>query len=437
MRTPKIFKPLRIRDFALLWTGLTVSLLGDGIYLVAIAWQVYELSNAPTALSVVGVAWTVPLVLFILLGGVVSDRFDRRKVMIAGDAVRALAIGTMAALSLAGILELWHVIVLVGVYGAGEAFFGPAYAAIVPDIVPRHLLVEANSLAQFMNPLALRMVGPALGGVAVAALSAGGAFLLDAGSFAFSAAVLLFMRPRPARRAAEVTVRSALRDIGEGFRFVRSQKWLWGTLLAASVSLLAFWGPVEVLVPYVVKNTLDGNARDLGVVFAAGGVGSILAALVVGQRGLPHRHVTVMYLSWTVSVALIAIYGVVSELWQAMTVSFVEAGLATVGLIVWQTMMQKLVPGELRGRAESADWLVSVSLVPVSFALTGPVAHVVGVQATLIGAGAVGAALTVVFLFLPGMRDTERDGSLERAPVSPSATEVREAELISSSNSVD
>ena len=144
-----------------------------------------------------------------------------------------------------------------------------------------------------------------------------------------------------------------------------------------------------------------------------------------------------MYLSWTVSVAVIAIYGVVSELWQAMTVSFVEAGLATVGLIVWQTMMQKLVPGELRGRAESADWLVSVSLVPVSFALTGPVAHVVGVQATLIGAGAVGAALTVVFLFLPGMRDTERDGSLERAPVSPSATEVREAELISSSNSVD
>jgi DHA3 family tetracycline resistance protein-like MFS transporter len=101
MTTPRIFTPLRIRDFALLWTGMTVSLLGDGIYLVAIAWQVYELSNAPTALSVVGVAWTVPLVLFVLIGGVASDRFDRRKLMIALDILRAAAIAGMGALSLA------------------------------------------------------------------------------------------------------------------------------------------------------------------------------------------------------------------------------------------------------------------------------------------------------------------------------------------------
>ena len=92
MTTPRVFRPFRIRDFALLWLGMSVSLLGDGIYLVAIAWQVYELSNAPTALSVLGVAWTVPLVAFVLLGGVASDRFDRRKVMIAADIVRFVGI---------------------------------------------------------------------------------------------------------------------------------------------------------------------------------------------------------------------------------------------------------------------------------------------------------------------------------------------------------
>ena len=155
MRTPRIVEPLAVRDFALLSTAAMVSLLGDGIYLVAIAWQVYELSNAPTALSVVGIAWTVPLVVFVLIGGVVSDRFDRRRIMVLADLLRAAAIGALGALSLAGALELWHVLALVAVYGAGEAFFGPAQAAIVPQLVPARLLMQANALTQLVNPLAL------------------------------------------------------------------------------------------------------------------------------------------------------------------------------------------------------------------------------------------------------------------------------------------
>ena len=411
MSTPQIFTPLRIRDFALLWAGMAVSLLGDGIYMVAIAWQVYELSNAPTALSVVGLAWTAPLVVFVLLGGVVSDRFERRKVMIFADAVRLVAIGTLGALSLAGSLELWHVFVLVAVYGAGEAFFGPAQGAIVPDIVPDDLLVQANSLSQFINPLCLRLVGPALGGLSVGVLGAGGAFLLDAGTFAVSAAALLLMRSYPMHREGNVSVRSALRDIGEGFSFARSQPWIWGTLLAAGVSLLAFWGPVEVLVPYVVKNTLGGGAAELGLVFAAGGVGSIIAALVMSRRGLPRRHMLFLYVTWTLATVAIAGFGFATHLWQAMAADFVSGALGTAGLIVWATLTQKLVPTRLLGRVQSVDWLVSIGLVPVSFALTGPVAGVIGVQATLIAAGVVGGITTFAFLFFPGMRETERDGA--------------------------
>src|SRR5579885_2263106 len=161
--------PLRNRSFALLWTGMSVSLVGDGVLLVALAWQVYELSNAPVALSMVGLAMTLPHVALLLVGGVVGDRFDRRRVMMASDAIRGLAVAALGALALTGHLRLWHVLVLIGLYGAATAFFGPAFDALVPDVVPADQLVQANAVDQFARPLALRMVGPALGGLLLAA----------------------------------------------------------------------------------------------------------------------------------------------------------------------------------------------------------------------------------------------------------------------------
>jgi Transmembrane secretion effector len=412
VRKPRIIEPLGNRDFALLVAGMAVSLLGDGIYLVAIAWQVYELSDAPTALSLVGVAWTVPIVAFVLLGGVVSDRFDRRRVMIAADLLRAAAIALLGILALADMLELWHICALVAVYGAGESFFGPAQAAIVPQIVPRHLLVQANSLNQLVNPITMRLAGPALGGLAVAGLGAGGAFLLDAGSFLVSAAALLLMHSYPLVRTGAISARSALADIAEGFRYARSQPWIWGTLLAATASMLAFWGPVEVLVPYIVKNELGGGAGQLGLVFAAGGLGAVVAAVLMAQRGLPRRHMVVLYVSWALATLAVAGFGFATELWHAMAAELVAGALGAVGMIVWMTLTHRLVPTELRGRIESVDWLVSVGLVPVSFALTGPVAAVLGARATLVAAGVLGALAAIAFLFFPGMRQTERDGSV-------------------------
>ena len=285
-----IFRPLSIRDFALLWTGLTVSLVGDGIYTVAIAWQVYELSNAPTALAVVGAAWMVPQVLLLLVGGAISDRVDRRQVMMLSDAIRGAAVATMGVLAVTGALELWHVICLVAVYGVGTALFTPAFSAMVPQIVPANLLLQANSLGQFVRPLAVRFLGPALGGALIAGFGPGVAFLTDAGSFAASATAILFMRTRP--EPADRERRSILRDVREGFTFVRSQPWLWGTLVAVTIAMLFFLGPVYVLMPYVVKNSLGGGAGGLGLVFAAGGAGAIVASIFLGQRELPRRPIT-------------------------------------------------------------------------------------------------------------------------------------------------
>ena len=408
LRRSPLLRPLANRDFALLFGGMTVSLVGDGIYTVAIAWQVYQLSNAPTALSIVGIAWSVPVVLFVLLGGILSDRFDRRRIMLAADVVRGVAVAVMGALSVAGVLELWHVVVIVAVYAVGEAFFGPAFGAIVPDIVPASQLMQANSLNQVIEPIGLRLAGPAIGGFVIAAVGVGNAFLLDAATFAFGVGTLLLMTKTTIPAGAATMERSARRELKEGYRFVRSQPWLWGTLLSAAVGLLAFVGPVEVLVPYIVKNELGGGAAALGFVFAAGGCGAILAAIVMGHRSLPKRHITFLYVTWTIGTLLIAGFGIANALWQLMIVSFAMQALFTAGLIVWSTLMHKLVPTELLGRVSSFDWLVSVSLIPISFALTGPLASAIGAGMTLVAAGIAAALGTLAFLFVPGMRNTER-----------------------------
>ena len=392
----RILRPLRIRDFALLFGGTTVSLLGDGISMVAIAWQVYELSNVPTALSVVGVAWTLPMLLFLLVGGVLGDRFDRRRLMIAGDALRALGMGAIAALALADVLELWHLVALVGLYGAGEAIFAPNFQAVVPDVVPQRLIVEANSLQQLAEPVAYRFAGPALGGILVAALGTGAAFAIDAVTFAVSMVCVGLMAPLPPLRGD--AKESMLDDLREGLAFVRSQTWLWATLLSASLTLLCFLGPFEVLLPYLVKNELGGDADVLGVILGASGVGAIVSGLVLGQRGIGRRYVLSAYLAWAVSVFSLVGYALATDAWQAVAIGF-GAGLSfTVGNIIWVTMIHRHVPAELLGRVSALDWLVSIGLLPVSFALAGPLADAFGVE----------TIFALVFLAVPGLRDPER-----------------------------
>jgi MFS family permease len=401
----RLLAPLRHRDFRLLWSGMCVSLLGDGIFLVAMAWQVYALSNAPTALALVGITMTVPTIAFLLLGGVISDRLDRRRIMLASDLVRGVAVGLLALLSLTGALELWHVAAIAAVYGAGTAFFSPAFDALVPELLPADELAQANALDQFVRPIALRLAGPALGGVLIDVLGVGTAFALDAASFAVSAAALLAMAPGV--RAASGTHGSVTRDIRAGLSYIRSHVWLWATFASAAIAYLLFMGPAEVLLPYIVKNDLHGSAADLGIVFAAGGIGSVGCAVVIGQRGLPRRDITFMYVTWTLATLAVAGYGLASAVWQLMLASLAFNALETAGTIVWATAKQRHVPAALLGRVSSLDWLISIGLLPLSFALTGPVSGAIGAQATLVGAGVLGGLVTFAALLLPGMRDVE------------------------------
>jgi DHA3 family tetracycline resistance protein-like MFS transporter len=422
-----LLSPLRHRDFRVLWLGMTVSLFGDGIFLIAIAWEAYALWNVPAALAIVGIGMTVPTIAFLLPGGIVSDRFDRRRVMLFADVVRALAVGVLAVLALTGQLQFWQLVALVAIYGAGAAFFMPAFDAIVPELLPAEQLAAANSLDQVVRPIALRLAGPAVGGWLLT-LGSGVAFAVDAASFVVSAAAVLAMRFR--LQAPRDVPESAIAAIAEGVRFVRRRVWLWGTLLSAALAYLAFMGPTEVLVPYVVKNDLDGSAGELGLVFAAGGIGAVGAAIVMGQRGHPRRDVTFMYAVWTLATLAVAGYGLATAAWQLMVACLVFNALETAGTIVWATIKQRHVPAEMLGRVSSLDWLVSIGLLPLSFALTAPIAGLVGARETLIGAAAIGGALTLGALFLPGMREIEDAPGVHaarresRAPLRPQGSQL-------------
>ena len=405
-----LLQPLGSRDYRLLVFGAVVSLLGDGFYFIALAWQVYDISNVPTALSIVSAAAAIPMVALLLVGGALSDRFDRRRLMIGADLLRGGAIGAMAVLSLTGAIELWHIVGLVVLVGAGHAFFNPASTAILPDVLPDHHLPAANALVGIYRPIVMRLLGPAMAGFVVAAVGPGFAFGFDALTFLVSALAIALIRARPiARPTEDHGPRRMVADVREGFRYVRSQPWIWATLVAAMLSLLVFIGPLDVLVPFLVRNRLNLGPDALGAIFAAGGVGSILMAIAIGNRGQPRRRVTVMYAAWSVGVALMAVYGLMTELWQALLVSAVINSMFELGSVIWMTLMQQRVPRELLGRVSSLDWLMSSGLTPISFALTGPVAGLIGPEATMIWASLGGAVLMGSLLFVPGVREPERE----------------------------
>jgi DHA3 family tetracycline resistance protein-like MFS transporter len=408
-----LLSPLRHRDFRILWTGMTISLVGDGIFLIAIAWESYTLWNAPAALSIVGIGMTIPTIAFLLVGGVVGDRRDRRVVMAWADGLRAVAVAVLAALVLMGALRFWELVVLVAFYGIGTAFFTPSFDAVLPELLPKSDLPAANALDQFVRPIAMRLVGPVAGGALVAA-SAGIAFAIDAASFAACLVAVLAM-PRRSGRRVEIES-SNVAALKEGLRFVRQRVWLWGTLFSAAIAYLVFLGPVEVLLPYLVKNDLHASAGTLGLVLAAGGLGAVGGAVFMGHRGHPRRDVTVMYMTWTIATLVIAGYGIANATWELMVVCLVFNGLEAAGTIVWATIKQHHVPGSMLGRVSSLDWLISIGLLPLSFALTAPVAAVFGARATLVGAAALGGAVTLGAFFLPGMRAIERTGGRRQGP---------------------
>ncbi|MHB1640347.1 MAG: MFS transporter [Candidatus Dormibacteria bacterium] len=407
---------LRVRDFVLLWSGATVSLFGDGIYFVTIAWEVYRISNAPTALGVVSAAFALPQVLFLVMGGVLSDRLDRRLVMLLGNVVSGLMVGGLGVLVLLNQIRLWEIVVLVAVYGVSQAFFLPASRAIVPILIEPELMPQAMALEQFVQPLMSSLLGPAVGGVLVAAGGTGVALLSDAGTFLVAAATLAAMSSAlatPAEAVAGQTLGrfAVLHEAREALQFVRGLPWIWAGFAAAGIANLALTGPLTVLIPYLIKYRLHSGPATLGLIGAAGGLAAILGAVYVSWRGVPRRDVDWIFLSWAIGTAAMVPMGLAGAAWELLPLAFVTMGGISLGNVIWVSKMGVEVPGYILGRVASLDMMVSFSLTPLSNAVAGPLAEVIGARHVLLVAGAVGALVPVLFLLLvPGLSGKPRAG---------------------------
>ncbi|MGZ4121567.1 MAG: MFS transporter, partial [Actinomycetota bacterium] len=193
------FAPLRERDFALFWTGQSVSVVGDGLFTVALAIQTLRVSSSTAAFGFVLAARSVPRVLFVLVGGAVGDRLPKRLSLLATDVERCVVVALIALGAATHSLRLWHLLVMATLFGIGDAFFFPISTAIVPELLPVSLLLPGNALNYASRLFGEDLLGPATGGVLVAEIGTAWAFGADALSFALSGVCLLAMRPRRAR----------------------------------------------------------------------------------------------------------------------------------------------------------------------------------------------------------------------------------------------
>ena len=399
--------------FRLLFAGRTISALGDRVVPLALAFAVLDLTGSVTDLGMVLAAQTIPLLAFVLLGGVWADRLPRHLVMLVSDGLRALTQGASAALLLTGHAQVWELIVLQAVYGSAAGFFAPASTAVVPQTVDARDLQQANALLGLAESTSA-LVGPAVAGVLVATLGPGWGLAIDAMTFVASAAFLSRLHIAPGEPSPR---RGTLDELRAGWRTFRAQTWLW--VIAGFFSLyLAFgYAPEQVLGPAVARHWL-GGAGAWAVILVARGVGA-LAGGGLGLRWRPRHPLRAAFLFFVIGTpALLASLAAHAPLALIVALALIDGITGSFFNTVWATAIQsEIPPGEL-SRVSSWDYLGSLALQPLGQAASGPVAVAVGVSATLYGASALTLILLVAVLAVPGVRNfsSRARGDGARAP---------------------
>jgi MFS family permease len=388
-------KVLRERQFRLLWLGQTASTIGDRLVFVTLALYVTDIGT-PTDVGIVLAAHALPLVAFVLLGGIWADRLPRHKVMVATDLIRFSTHALLAVLILTGGVAIWHIVLIEAVFGAAEAFFHPAYTGLMPQTVPEELLQEANAATALVNTVA-QFAGPALATALVLGIGAGWAFALNAATFLVSTAFLIRVRPR--RRGEVQAPSSVLADLREGWAEFRARAWVWGTVAIFSFLLIFALAPYFVLGATVAEDVY-GSRGFFGVLAAALGAGTIAGA-VISMRWRPQRPMLTAFalnLAWPAAIVVFAA-GAPRPL---LVVLFVLAG---IGLslfdVWWQTALAQRIPPHALSRVSSYDWMGSLAQLPLGYLLAGPIGEAIGPSEVMIAGGAIGVAIAALGFAIP------------------------------------
>jgi hypothetical protein len=385
------FDALRERQFRLLFTGQIVSLFGDAVTGVALAFAVLDLTNSATDLGYVFAAKTIPLVAFLLIGGVFADRLPRRAVMLVADVVRFGAQGTVALLVLTHTAHIWEIVVLQAVSGTASAFFNPASTGLTPLTVSAERLQQANAL-RGLSMASTGIIGSAASGALVAGVGAGWALAIDAATFLVSAYYLAQLQlPAHVKLAAQ----SFLGDLREGWHEFASRTWVWVIVVAASIGNM-MTSVFVVLGALVAKESLGGPGA-WATILAALGVGSLVGGFVSLRVHVRHP----LFLGSSL-LGFLALPTALLALQAPVLVIAAGALLAGGGNMVfnalWETALQQHVPPAALSRVSAYDWFGSMAFAPIGLVVAGPAAAAFGVSATLwvTAIGIVAMALLVV-----------------------------------------
>ena len=365
---------LHARDFRNVFLAQSVSVFGDGITPVALTWAVLALTHSGTDLGIVLACQAIPLVLLALVGGVWADRLPRARLMVGSDLVRAAVQLTGAALLLSGAAQVWQLALLAACHGAAEAFFRPAAGALLPQIVPAGRLQQANALMGMSDNFGW-MVGPAVAGVLVAAIGAGGAIAVDGVTFLVSAAFLATLRV-PAILRTE-TARGFFAELRKGWYEVKSRTWLWTMLLRVCLVLFIVIAPFQVLGPMGLLKEGYGAAAWgwLQAVFSAG----MIVGMLIAMRYRPRRPMITVTLTGATAVLTPLTMAIFGDPWTLGAVYTLRGVSVGVLVAVWNTTLQTQIPRESLGRVTAWDWMSSLALWPVGLAVAGPLAQAFGV----------------------------------------------------------
>jgi MFS family permease len=399
------FGPLRGKDFRILFAAECVSVLGDALWPVALAFAVLDLTGSASDLGLVLLANLVPRIVFLLVGGVWADRISPQRMMVASHVARFVTQGAQGYLLVSGHATIGTLVALQVARGTGSAFYRPAATGVVPRLVGREELQPANALLWLANNTS-SFVGPALAGVLVATVGPGWAILGDSASF-LVAAVLLAALPREELQPA-VPGRSFRRDLTEGWEAVRSRTWVWASICYFSCFQLVYLSSLSVLGPVVAKRSL-GGAPAWAAIAACGAAGAVIGSLA-SYRLRPRRPLLTGFafagFGSVPSLVLLAFAAPTAAISAAELLAGIGIGLAST---LWETALQQGVPTESLSRVSSYDTLGSIALRPIGLALVGPLMMVAGIRGTLLGAAGIVLASTAAILTVPAIRRI-RDG---------------------------
>jgi MFS family permease len=391
--------PMRSRAFRLLVTGSTVSLVGDGIYSVAMAVAALRTAHPASTLAMVAVAGLVPRIVFGLLGGVLADRLSRRLILLAADLARLAVVTALGFELLDGRASPWLLVACVVPLGAASGAAAPAFGAILPDVVDEADLVSANSVMGGVTPFAQMMLGPILGGV-LASLDVGLAMLADAGTFAASALCVLMLRPvRQHETQQHEQRRPPWADFREGLAYVRRTPWLLVNLLCGVAISFAVSGSFTML-PLLVTRGYDAPSESFGYLLAVGGAAATATAVVVGRLRPRRRPLASSYVMYVVGLVAVMGLGLAPGVWvAAVFIAAMFVGM-TAGNIWQDSILGSRIPRHLRGRVSSLDWVAATVSAPLSVTVSAGLVGQIGIRQTFVGAGAVAALVSLVGLLL-------------------------------------